>query len=286
MFWGEYRVIWWIIAGLVVVDLILVRMGVRTFNREEILAKEMDELNPKTIWRDFWGYFVRSPALAVQRNQAPPARFNLLRIYTHDIPTLIKTHWLPLAVVIITLTGGAILGGHYATRYRLPVGTLQLDALPTDAFERLPSVGFLPNFSTVGIFTNNVRAITLAAVLGVFSFGALALILLMIPLALVGFFTVEVSLLGYSPWLFAGAFLLPHGIIELPAAIIGTAFALRIGAALVSPPAGLDVGQGFLLVLADFLKVFLFLVVPLLLIAAFVEANITPQIVLSLYSVR
>jgi uncharacterized membrane protein SpoIIM required for sporulation len=126
----------------------------------------------------------------------------------------------------------------------------------------------------------------LAAILGLFSFGALALILLMIPLALVGFFTVEVSLLGYSPWLFVAAFLLPHGIVEMPAAIIGTAFALRIGAALVSPPAGLDVGQGFLLVLANFCKIFLFLVVPLLLIAAFIEANLTPQIVLALYGAR
>jgi uncharacterized membrane protein SpoIIM required for sporulation len=82
------------------------------------------------------------------------------------------------------------------------------------------------------------------------------------------------------------AFLLPHGVIELPAAIIGTAFALRIGAALVSPPMGLDVGQGFLLALANFCKVFVFLVIPLLLIAAFVEANLTPQIVLALYGGR
>jgi hypothetical protein len=98
MFWGEYRVIWWFIIGLVVVALLLVRMGVRTFNREEILAKEMDDLNVKTLWRDFWGYFLRPPALATQRESRASARFNLLRIYTHDIPTLIKTEWLPLAV--------------------------------------------------------------------------------------------------------------------------------------------------------------------------------------------
>jgi len=188
--------------------------------------------------------------------------------------------------VLAVLVGASILGGYYATRYPLPTGSIQLDTLPTDAFENLPNVGFLPQFSTAGIFFNNVRAIALAAILGVFSFGALALILLMIPLALVGFFAVEVSLLGYSPWLFVTAFLLPHGIVELPAAIIGTAFALRIGAALVSPPKGLDVGQGFLLVLANFCKIFLFLVVPLLLSAAFIEANLTPQIVLALYGAR
>jgi uncharacterized membrane protein SpoIIM required for sporulation len=34
---------------------------------------------------------------------------------------------------------------------------------------------------------------------------------------------------------------------------------------------------------ADFGKVFIFLVVPLLLVAAFVEANITPQIVVWVY---
>jgi uncharacterized membrane protein SpoIIM required for sporulation len=191
-----------------------------------------------------------------------------------------------MAVVLITLTGGSIMGGYYATLYPLPAGIIQLDALPADAFEDLPDISFLPRFSTIGIFFNNIRAIALAAVLGAFSFGALALILLMIPLALVGFFTVEVSLLGYNPLVFVLAFLLPHGIIELPAAIIGTAFALRIGAALVSPPKGLDVGQGLLLVLADFFKIFIFLVIPLLLVAAFIEANLTPKIVLALYGGR
>jgi hypothetical protein len=286
MFWGQYEVIWWLIVGLIVVALILVRMGVRTFNREEILAKEMDDLKLKTIWRDFLGYFLRPPALAAQRNNDSATSFNLLRIYMHDIPALIKAEWLPLIVVLVVLVGASLIGGYYATRYPLPTGIIQLDSLPTDAFENLPSVGFLPHFSTVGIFLNNVRAIALAAILGLFSFGALALILLMIPLALVGFFAVEVSLLGYNPWLFVAAFLLPHGIVEMPAAIVGTAFALRIGAALVSPPAGLDVGQGFLLVLANFCKIFLFLVVPLLLLAAFIEANLTPQIVLTLYGAR
>ena len=283
MFWGNYNVIWWIIVGLAVVDLILVRMGVRIFNREEILAKEMDDLNFKTMWRDFWGYFLRPPELATQRNHATAARFDLLRIYRHDIPTLLREQWLPLGVVLIALAGGSFFGGQYATSHPLPAGSIPLDSLPRDAFESLPEMDFLPNFSTAGIFFNNVRSIALAAVLGTFSFGALSLILLMIPLAMVGFFAVEAGLLGYNPWLFVAAFFLPHGIIELPAAIIGTAFALRIGAALVSPPQGLDVGQGFLLVVADFCKVFFFLVVPLLLIAAFVEANLTPQIVLTLY---
>jgi uncharacterized membrane protein SpoIIM required for sporulation len=134
-----------------------------------------------------------------------------------------------------------------------------------------------------GVFFNNLRSLALAGLLALFSFGVLSVVLLMTPLAIVGFFAAQLGALGYSPLVFVGTFILPHGIIELPAAIIATAFALRIGAALVSPPAGLDVGQGLLLVLADFLKVFLLLVVPLLLIAALIEVHITPQVVLAVY---
>ena len=61
-------------------------------------------------------------------------------------------------------------------------------------------------------------------------------------------------------------------------------FALRIGAALISPPKGFDIGQALLLTSANFAKILIFLVIPLLLIAAFIEANVTPQIVLAVYA--
>jgi uncharacterized membrane protein SpoIIM required for sporulation len=79
-------------------------------------------------------------------------------------------------------------------------------------------------------------------------------------------------------------FILPHGLVEIPAVLLGMTFALRIGAAMVSPPAGLDIGQGVLLTTANFVKVLIFLVIPLLLLAAFIEANITPQLVLAVYA--
>ena len=80
------------------------------------------------------------------------------------------------------------------------------------------------------------------------------------------------------------AFILPHGIVEIPAVLLGMTFALRIGAAMVSPPSGLDVGQSVMLTSANFLKILIFLIIPLLLLAAFIEANITPQIVLAVYA--
>jgi ABC-type transport system involved in multi-copper enzyme maturation permease subunit len=283
MFNARYGVLWWFIIGLLVVDLILVRMGIRIFNREEIISKEMDEIKLKTLWRDFWGYFLRPPALQAQRHLVAEAKFDLVRIYRSDLPHLLARQRLPLLVVVLVVAGAMVGGAVAAPYFPFPSGSLQLDQLQADAFRNLDRVGLFGNLSPWWILGNNVRAIVLAMVLGLFSFGSLALILLMIPMGLVGFFAGEIFLLGQNPWLFLATFILPHGLFELPAAILGTAFALRIGAALVSPPAGLDVGQGVLLAVADFVKVFVFIVIPLLFIAAFIEGLITPQIVLAVY---
>ncbi len=283
LFWGEYLVLWLIILAMLVVDLILVRMGVRIFNREEILGKEMDTLNLKSITRDFIGYFLRPPERATARNGARPP-FNLGRMVAHDVPQLLKRHRLPIVMVALLVLAGGIAGASFAPKFPLPPGSIDLSRLPADAFDDMQMVSFLPTFSTWGIFRHNAGVIFLSSLMGIISFGVIPVILLMAPMALVGYFAGAMALLGFNPWLFLATFILPHGILELPAAIIGTGFALRIGAALVSPPQGLDVGQGFLLALADFMKVFLFFVLPLLLLAAFVEAHITPQIVLAVYA--
>ena len=86
-----------------------------------------------------------------------------------------------------------------------------------------------------------------------------------------------------SPWLFLATFVLPHGIVELPAAIISAALALRLGATLVSPPSGLTLTEGVLRALADLVKVFVFLIVPLLGIASALEVWLTPWIVTAVW---
>jgi hypothetical protein len=45
MFWADYKPLWFVSAALVVVALILARMGIALFNREELLGREIDELN-------------------------------------------------------------------------------------------------------------------------------------------------------------------------------------------------------------------------------------------------
>ncbi len=286
MFYAKYDSLWWIVLALLMVDLILIRMGIRIFNREDILSKEMDELNVKTIWRDFKGYFLGPPELALQPDKLITARFSLFRFYRHDIPLLLRNQLLPLLVIILVVIGSAGLGVYFAHQYPLPARFLPLNKISQNTFQSMEKIQFLGRvgINTRFIFINNARTVVLAGILSIFSFGSLTLLLTLINATLVSFLITQVVMLGYNPWLFTATFLLPHGILEIPAIIIGMTFALRIGAGLVSPPDGLDVGQGLLLTTANFLKILIFLVIPMLFIAAYIEANITPQIVLAVYA--
>jgi uncharacterized membrane protein SpoIIM required for sporulation len=86
--------------------------------------------------------------------------------------------------------------------------------------------------------------------------------------------------IGISPWIFLSAFILPHGLFELPAILISGGAILRLGATLVAPSSGRTVSEAWLRALADWAKLALGLVLPLMLIAAGVEMFITPRIAL------
>ncbi len=290
MFWGNFNTLWVVAAGLIVVMLILIRMGVKTFNREEILGREIDELNLARMGRLLVHFFVQPPYGAAPPSapleEASAARRWLrwlARIYRHDLPYLLRQNWMPVVVVLVFLVAAMGVGWAYVARFPLPQGLLDLENLSMQDLTAMPSVSFLPALTTGGIFLHNVEVLLLAGVAAVISLGVLAILMLMVPIAMVGFIGGQVAWQGYSAWGFLAAFVLPHGILELPAAIVATAFALRIGASVTAPREGLTVGEGVLVAVADFAKVFCFFVVPLLLAAAFVEANITPQIVVWAY---
>lgn len=273
-FWGGETVLWVLIAGLVVVDIILIRTGVHIFNREELLGREVDYINLRGIWRVFKSFFLQGPLRATWREQP----FSLWRVYGVDIPYLLREARWAVAAVLVVLCAGLLVGWSYTSAYRLPPGTVDLSQLGLDAFTYSTNFSFMPSLHTGSIFSHNVRSLLLGFVLSPFSFGISGAVLLSLPMMIVGWFVGQASSFGVSPLLFSVAFFLPHALFELPAAILSAAFGLRIGAAIMSPPAGLDVGKGLVMAVADYLKVFIFVVVPLLLVAAFLEANITPRL--------
>ena len=290
MFWGNYRALWIIALGLLVVMVLLIRMGVNTFNREEILGREIDELNLRRTLRLVRHYFVQPPgSVSVPTRgegmRSPVSRLAgwIARVYRYDLPYLLRKNWIPVAIVVVSLVGAWAIGWAYVEKLPLPEGTLALEDLSEQDFQMVSDISFLPSLTTGGIFWHNVRVLILAALVAVVSLGVLPVLLLMVPLIMVAFLAGQFAWQGYNPLTFVGAFIVPHGMIEIPAAVIATAFALRVGASITATREGTTVGESMVAAAADLVKVFLFLVVPLLLVAAFIEANITPQIVLWAY---
>jgi uncharacterized membrane protein SpoIIM required for sporulation len=277
LFWAQYSVLWWIVGALITANMLLVRMGIRLFDREELLGQDIDQLEIKKAWRTLIGFFLETRDASSAKTPASKP-FSIVRVYRYDIPHILKTSWMPMALGSLTLIASFVLGWAYADLFPLPQGLIQLD-VPDNAFQEIPDLGVLPSLNVGSILLHNLRVLAAEALLGVFSFGALALVLLMVPMTIIGFFCGQVPLMGASPLLFLATFVLPHGIFELPAALLATGLALRLGAAVVSPPSGLSLRQGLLLALADFIKVFVFLVIPLLGLAAMLEVWLTPWIV-------
>lgn len=267
MFWARYDVLWVIIFGLVMVNVVLVRMGVRLFNREELLGRELDELNfpqmARTCWREFAG----------------EAR-SLLPWYRREVSkSLGKIRW-PVAMMTLACVAGYFLGQHYASIYRLPVSLVNL-TFSSGLSERLEQFGLFSASGVGLVLFQNTRAVLIASALGAFTFGVLAVVILMLPTTLVGYFAGQVALAGYNPLIFLAAFILPHGILEIPAAILVGAATINLGASLISPPPGKTVLDGWLMSLADWLKIFVGLVLPLLVGAAILEVFVTPNVVVA-----
>jgi uncharacterized membrane protein SpoIIM required for sporulation len=281
MFWRRYEALWFVLLGLIVVDVILVRMGVRIFNREELLGREIDALNIRRSWRLFKGYLVGPPATSAELHSYTG---RLSRLYRRDVPQLLRLHRAPMIIVLIGVAGGALLGWIFAALYPLPAGVLDLSGIRRETFSSFEGNRVLPSLSVWGILDNNVRSLLLGVCLGIFSFGALSILLLMAPVAIITFLTAQVAMSGYNPLVFVGVFILPHGIVELPAAIIATAAAVRLGMSIVAPPPQMTVSQSWLQALAHLIKLFVLVVLPCLIVAAVIEVYITPQIVIAVYA--
>jgi uncharacterized membrane protein SpoIIM required for sporulation len=248
-------------------------MGLQLFDREELLGREIDELNLRGVWRMFRDFWLR-----VEPN-GPAEQFTLWRVYRRDLPTILRRMNKATWCVVLALVAAMLVGALYATWYPLPAGWWSPTTLTEETMRNAPPMGFLPQFTVGAVLSNNIRSLLLAGLLSIFSFGAMAVVLLMAPLGIIGFFMYQVAHWGMNSWLFFATFVMPHGLFELPAAILATAAALRLGAAVIARPPRMTVGEGWLSALADFLKVFVFATLPLLVIAAIIEVNLTLRVV-------
>ena len=129
------------------------------------------------------------------------------------------------------------------------------------------------------LFFHNARTTVVFLLLGLVSFGTLGLALFIGNIALVGAVLGAAQLVDYSPLLAFAAGILPHGIFELSAIFLATAAMLKTGAQLVTPQGDKSLGEMLLVSLADWFRIFIGLVLPMLAIAALIEIYVTPLLI-------
>lgn len=279
----RWEVLWLVVILLVVISIALIRTGLGAFNREEILSREHEQLQLKKTWQDFRRFLAEYHPAGIVPGQYTGRAFSARRFYGEELPQLLREYRLPLAVALLAAVSGLLLGGYVGHSYYVPAVERLLDGVG-----RAPEGGPL---LALFIFANNIRVAILSNLFSLFSFGSFAFLVPAVAFAQIGFVTTELvgrggswlSLGPQSPLQFLLGYVLPHGIIELPTAILSAALGLRIGAALLSPPPGFTVGQNILWALAQFFKMWALVLVPLFLLGSLIEGLISPLIIRALY---
>jgi uncharacterized membrane protein SpoIIM required for sporulation/ABC-type transport system involved in multi-copper enzyme maturation permease subunit len=265
MFWARYSILWWAILGQLLITSLLIRTGIAYFNREEMLGRELDTIKLGWAWNEI-------------RRGFTGGAHSILEWYRREIPAALWSIRIPVLVSALSLVIGILAGVSLAEQFRLPPNLISFDRINKGFIEGLQVAHFYSTSGTAIVWFQNIRAVLIASVLGVFSFGVLAVLILMLPLAIIGYVAANIYLSGSSVFTFLAALVLPHGLFEIPAMILAGAAILNLGATLTAPAQGKTIGEAWLQALAKWAKVMLGVVIPLFLIAAIVEVFITPQV--------
>jgi len=272
LFWGNEQVLWLAVFGVTIISLLLIRVGIAHFHREYLLGREIDSINFNWLWRTFLNKFLGG-ARSLREWYSTVLGSALKRV----LPALITL--MLVALVSVWMGYDWIMDNVSHTIEN--ASPQELEKL-TNQLRELPDMRtFRESISAPFLFMNNARAVLLIFLAGLASFSVLGVLIYMINISLIGGLFGLFELLGVPalPLFIAGV--LPHGIFEIPALMIGSAAMLYFGASLVTPQLGKSMGEVIIELLADWMKIFLGLVIPLLAIAAVIETYVTPAILTS-----
>jgi uncharacterized membrane protein SpoIIM required for sporulation len=270
IFWGNEDVLWFAILGVTLLATLLVRLGLSHFRREYLLGREIDTINLKWIGRTFGNRFLGQAS-------------SVFDWYRTELPVTLRQLQRPLMIVIVL--GVVSAAASYVWVVINMPAYIKLSPERIDEFQTFIANN-LTNLDTLGerlpaplLFYYNARTTVVFLLLGLVSFGTLGLTLFIGNIALIGGVMGAAQLVGYSPLLAFSAGILPHGIFELSAVCLATAAMLNVGAQLVTPQPDKSLGESLLIGLADWLRVFVGVVLPFLAIAAVIEIYLTPVLI-------
>lgn len=272
MITNQRFVLWYIFVGLIIAVVLFVSMGARIFNREELLGRAIDQINLRWAWRRLWGQFRGGTEVT-----------GVGSWYRYSVFPALRPLRKPALVVIIALVG-VFLGGLGIALAR-PDLTLPADLLSMSRGEMVENLRFVyalgnGQMSVGAVVGQNLRVLAVGTLLGSFTFGVMAMFFASLPFGILGFLLAQPLLASVGVGVFLVA-LIPHSLLEIPAIVIATAAAVRLGAIITHPPQGMGVWDAWLRAAADLVKVGVAVVLPLLILAAVVEVYITPRLVLA-----
>jgi stage II sporulation protein M len=255
---------------LTILSGLLIRLGLSHFKREYLLGREIDTLNVKSMWRTFVKRVIGNAK-------------SIVEWYRVELPSTLRQLrqplWIVIGVAVVTIAAS------YAwvvivTPQHIEITPARVQEVQKYIADNLGNLEFInENVPAPWVFFSNVRATVAFLFAGLISFATLGVTLFMVNMALIGGVLGAASLIHYSPLLVFASAILPHGMFEITAVVIATAAVLKVGAVLVTPQPDKSMGEVFLLSLADWFRVFIGLVVPLLAIASVVEVYVTPLII-------
>ena len=304
MFWGTNNVLWLAVLGVGLMSVLIIRLGIVHFKRENLLGREIDMLSLGWVWLTFRKAFssVEQPGGLIQilrqrtsneKTDNPTRRLslsealwldwnNLMEWYRIDVTSALK-RLAPAFWITMGIGFGAVLMAYFFVNTNLPQAMLSDEKIK----ETLKALrGFLLDDGTGGfsagmLFWHNLRAELVILILGFFSFGVLSIVAFIGNFALIGAVLGIMPAVGLSPWMVFLSGILPHGILELPSILLLSAATLHMGLRVVTPEDGRSIGETLIVTVADVLKVLLAVCIPLLILAALIEANITPRILIA-----
>lgn len=264
VFWGDYTTLWWAILGMAVFGGLLIRVGLAHFRREELLGREIDVLNIRWGWKVFKQQFLNGAGS--------------IWSWYRSVFAAIARMKLAVALVSVLLVAAVFLGHAQAARFQIPLDDLGLQDFNTRFGEVLPVLHGQGLSAVLSYAWQNLRVLLLSLLLGFFSFGILGVLPSFLSLGVVGYLMAILQQMNLTPWQYLFAFILPHGVFEIPAVILANAAILKMGAGLATPDNRRSVSEVWLTLLADWVKIMIGVVIPLLLLAAMAEVWLTPQI--------
>jgi len=265
MFWGTYSTLWVVVGGLLILAFLLVRVGLAHFQREELLGHEIDVLNLR--WG--WGVFRRAFTGGAK---------NLWDWYRNSIRQTLNGLGRPVLMMSLLGIAGIFVGWYLTKVFPLPIQNLGQGDWRDQVQSSLDIWPLFARQNFVAFLSNNIRFMLLSVILGMLSLGILGVLPTIATIAVTSYLVITLSVSGLPGFQILLGFILPHGWLEIGAGILASAVILQSGARLASASEKKTIGEVFIISLADWVKIFVGVVIPALILAAAIEIWITPRI--------